>query len=385
MRLLYVITRAERGGAQVHVAELLRGFRDRHEPVLAVGEEGYLTETARALGVPVYVLPRLLRALHPVKDLLALRDMRALLRTLRPDLVHAHTSKAGIVARLAARLVGVPSVFTAHTWAFTEGAPLHWRLVGLPAEWLATRCGDAVISVSHYNRRLARRYRIVPDAKLAVVYNGIPDSPHRARPAEGGEVRVVMVARFSPQKDHRLLLRAFAGVKAPARLQLVGDGPGRAAAEAEAQRLGLGGRVEFLGARDDVDRVLARAHVFALATNWESLPISIVEAMRAGLPVVASDVGGVREQVTDGITGFLIPQGDAALLRERLTRLAGDPALRVKMGAAGRARYEADFTVDRMLARSAAVYDALVAEMRMGAEHGRGGKWAGRPTDMLRP
>jgi glycosyltransferase involved in cell wall biosynthesis len=129
-----------------------------------------------------------------------------------------------------------------------------------------------------------------------------------------------------------------------------------------ARGLGVDGRVHFLGQRNDVDRRLAAAQISLLVTNWEGFPLSILEAMRAGLPVVASDVGGVAESVRDGESGFLVPRADVAQLRDRIERLLTDPRLRTRLGASGRERFVRDFTLDVSVARTLAVYrDTLAA------------------------
>ncbi len=360
MRVLYIITRAEYGGGQVHVLDLMRGLRDRMEVALATGEDGYLMCEARALGVPAFVVPNLVHPVRPAQDARAVREMLALIDAVRPDLVHAHTSKAGIVGRVAARVRGVPSVFTAHTWAFAEGMSWKRRALGVGAEKVAATITARIINVSAANRRLALRYRIAPARKMVVIQNGIADVPARARPDHGAEPRIVMVARFADQKDQALLVRAFAALGVPARLQFIGDGPTRPQVEAEARRLGVSGRVDFLGARGDVADVLARAHVFALATNWEGFPLTILEAMRAGLPVVTTDVGGCAEAVVDDVTGFVVPHGNEVALRDRLQRLLIDAPLRARFGLAGRRRYERHFTRDVMLRRTLRVYEAAV-------------------------
>jgi glycosyltransferase involved in cell wall biosynthesis len=360
MKVLYVVTRADHGGAQIHLLDLLRGFRDRFDVAVATGEEGYLTEETRRLGIPVHILPRLVHPVRPIEDSGAVRDLHALIRETQPTLIHAHTSKAGLVGRLAARLAGVPAVYTAHTWGFMPGTPWMWKLWALPGEWLGARASRRIIVVSEYNRALALRYRVAPARKLVVVHNGVPDTPYRARPDEEGEVRLAMVARFTPQKDQMLLVRALAGIETPVRLLLIGDGPTRAAVEAEAHRLGLADRVEFLGSRDDVAEILAGVHIGVLASNWEAFGIVVAEAMRAGLPVVASRVGGVEEVMVDGVTGFLVPRGDVGSMQDRLHRLVKSPDLRMQMGEAGRRQYETRFTIDRMLERTSAVYAAAV-------------------------
>ncbi len=158
-----------------------------------------------------------------------------------------------------------------------------------------------------------------------------------------------------------MLLRAMAPVNLPFQLIFVGDGPTRSHLENEAARLGLADRTEFLGNRRDVAEILSGADIFALPTNWEGFPLSILEAMRSGLPVVASDVGGVAEAVADGETGFLTPSGSIAALRERITSLLTEPALRRRMGAAGRARYERDFTLSGMIEKTRNVYRSVSA------------------------
>ncbi|GGN00202.1 hypothetical protein GCM10007092_12790 [Thermus composti] len=269
MRILYLITRAEPGGAQVHLLELLKAFRDRAELHLGVGldRDGFLVEEARALGVEVHLLKHLVQPVRPGRDLLGFWEVRDLVAKVRPHLVHAHSSKAGVLGRLAARSLGVKSVFTAHGWAFTDGVGPGRKALALALERLAGRVGDLVLAVSEYDRALALRYRVVPPERVRVVWNGVPDTPLRADPARHPP-RLVMVARFAPQKDHALLLRALAGLKnLPWTLDLVGEGALLPEIQALSETLGLSGRVRFLGKRRDVDRVLAEAQVFVLASR----------------------------------------------------------------------------------------------------------------------
>jgi len=198
---------------------------------------------------------------------------------------------------------------------------------------------------------------------MLTIWNGIPDTIHHARPDAAGIPTIVMVARCVPQKDHSLLLRAFAKIERPARVVFVGDGPLLEALTTQAEQLGIRDRVEFLGQRFDIAEILAQAQIFALATRWEGFPLSILEAMRAGLPVVASNAGGVAEALIDGETGFLAECGDVDQFRDRLSNLLDDPLLRRRMGDAGRTRYQANFTLEQMLQKTLAVYQMAALDL----------------------
>lgn len=355
---------AEMGGAQVHVLGLLRHLSrvGLEPPGLLTGEEGFLTAEARKLNAPVFVEPSLVHPIRPRKDIEAVLAFRRVIRDFAPDIVHTHSSKAGLVGRLASRLAGVPAIFTAHGWGFTPGVPWARRTIARASERFAAPLSARIITVSDADRNLAATHGVGEEHSLVTVHNGMPDVPHVADPgSESPELRVAMTARFSQQKDHLLLLRTIAGLRTPWRLSLIGDGPLRPAAELEAARLGIADRVEFLGDRRDVPELLATAHVFVLTSNWEGLPISIIEAMRAGLPVISSDVGGVNELVEDGKTGFLVPRGDAAALLDRLGALAKDRRLRASMGSAGRTRYLSSFSEEQMLEKIIGLYRGVHA------------------------
>ncbi|MDQ6706964.1 MAG: glycosyltransferase, partial [Acidobacteriota bacterium] len=227
MKILYLVTRAELGGAQVHVHDLLQGFRDSCELFLGVGEEGYLTEAAAGLNIPYAVIPELVQPVSPLQDAKALVRIARLIRSFQPDLVHAHTSKAGILGRAAARAMGVPAVFTAHTWSFAEGTSWKWKAVGIPSEKLMARWGAKTIAVSEANRLIALSRGVGNRDNLVTVHNGIPDTPFRADHGmnkhgvnkhgvnKPGAPRIVMVARCARQKSQILLLRAMATVDLP--------------------------------------------------------------------------------------------------------------------------------------------------------------------------
>ena len=364
MKIAYVITRCDSvGGAQIHVRDLaLESVAQGHEIVVITGQSGEITGRLEAAGVRVRVCPGLLREINPLRDLRAVRELTRIMRDELPDVVSAHSSKAGLIGRLAANRAGIPALFTAHGWAFTPGVPLTRRIAYTLIERLVERFAARIICVSDFDRQLAIARGMSP-ARLVTIHNGMPDilPELRASPAAADPVRLIMVARFDRQKDHETLFRAMATLP-DVELDLVGDGPGLEADRDLATRLGLSARVRFLGHRADVVPILARAQMFVLSSRWEGFPRSILEAMRAGLPVVASNVGGVEEAVIDGLTGFVVTPGDREEMAERLRDLVRSPKRRAEMGEAGRHRYERMFRFETMFAQTIALQKEVAAE-----------------------
>ena len=368
MRVGFVVTRADVvGGAQVHVRDMALALRSReHEVVVIVGRRGPILDPLLEAGVRVCLLSSLRRDVHPIDDMRAVVELATLLKRSKLDVVSSHSSKAGIVTRLAARLVPVPCIFTAHGWAFTDGVDRAAATLYRVSERLAAPLADRIITVSDHDRGLALRYRIAPPNKLVTVRNGMPDSAQSLRASPGvGPAKLVMVARFERQKDHRTLLRSLAALRSEQwSLDLIGEGSLQVEAEELVRELGIDDRVTFLGARTDVAEQLAQASIFVLATNWEGLPRSIIEAMRAGLPVVATKVGGVEEAVSDGRTGFLVPRNDVTAMTDRLRRLIGDPVMRTDFGASSRDKYLRELTFDRMYDETVTVYGTVTGSVR---------------------
>jgi glycosyltransferase involved in cell wall biosynthesis len=363
-RILYIVTRAERGGAQTHVLDLACSMRSDFEVSVATGEEGFLTEACRERAIPVHVLPHLQREVRPLTDARAFAEIWQLIRKLRPDLLHLHTFKAGFLARLAGRILGIPSVYTIHAWLYGTAAVsrLSSALSG-PCERLAAYWCERIITVSRAGARVLQGHRIGSSSKVVTIHNGLPDCSEQARLSPTETPVVTMVSRFIEGKDHDLLLRAFAQIPKGPRLRLVGDGPTRSSAENLARELDIQDQVDFLGNRDDVASLLATSDVFVLASRSEMLPISILEAMRAGLPLIASDVGGVAEAVAHNENGFLVPSGSVSALAQALTDLTSDYALRIRMGQAGRQRFADQFLSSSMQEHTRSIYSDVLLSL----------------------
>jgi glycosyltransferase involved in cell wall biosynthesis len=249
-------------------------------------------------------------------------------------------------------------VYTPHGWSFGERFSATARLAFRLAEKSLASRAAAIVCVSRHERDLALRQGVAESGRLRLIHNGVHDvQPDlRASPA-AGPIRLVSVARFQAPKDHDTLLGALTAIRSRGwQMDLVGDGPLLVRARSLAASLGIAERVHFLGYQPNPERVLARAQVFVLSSRSEGLPRSVLEAMRAGLPVVASRVGGVPEAVSDGVSGMLVAPGRPAELAEALCRLLDDYSLRTRLGFEARRAYEDRFKFERVAVETLGVY-----------------------------
>lgn len=364
LHLCYVITRSDvMGGASVHLLDLANGMQQAgHQVTILVGGSGIVNDKAKALGLRCHSVPELVRPIHPIYDLRCFFALKRWFKKLRPDIIHLHSSKAGLIGRLAAAGFDIPVVFTAHGWSFTEGVSALSSLLYSKLERWVSPLTDKIITVSDYDRQRALKLLVASAQKMQTIHNGMPTlaAATQQRSWHGG--RIMMVARFEQPKDHLLLLQAAALLQGPFYLQLVGDGPLMAEAKLAAAQLKLNDKVEFCGSRNDVAALLQQADIFVLASRWEGLPLTILEAMRAALPVVASNVGGVAEAVVDGETGFCISHGEAQLFASALQQLLDSPELALQFGQAGQQRFLQQFTFEKMLGQTQALYQTLLGD-----------------------
>jgi glycosyltransferase involved in cell wall biosynthesis len=350
-------------GVPAHVLDLVEGLdRERYEITVACPPESSLWSRLRTR--PDVRLHPMGRARRPSPvDAFEFARLRRLV--LAADLVHGHSSKAGFLVRLAAKSAGRRSrcVFTPHGWSFWAADGLEARLY-LALERRAARWCRTIVGVSAHERDAGLASGVGKPGQYRVIPNGVDvDRFHGERRPVAG--RIVMLGRLAPPKRPELVVRALARVRErrpDAELWLVGDGPLRGEVEALAGSLGLAGAVHVTGRRDDVPQVLADAYCAVLASDYEGMPLSVLEAMAAGLPVVATSFGGLDEVIDDGETGFVVERGSVEALAAALGRLLADPALSGRIGAAGRRRAEERFSVRRMVAETAALYDEVLAD-----------------------
>lgn len=374
LRVARVIARLNVGGPARHVLDATRGLAPEIETTLLVGEcgpgEAEATAWIEESGVVPERVPGLGRAVRPFDDLRALAHLTRRFSELRPDIVHTHTAKAGVLGRIAARRAGVPHVvhtFHGHVFRGYFGRVASSTVVAAE-RWLARRTGRIVAVSDEVAEDLVERYRVAPREKVVVIPVGIDLAPYlaidrerraAAREALGiepGTVVGVFAGRLVPVKDPGKALDAWSFVFAPrSTLLVVGDGPLRA----ELERRGHDD-VRFLGWRDDMTDIWAAADVALLPSRNEGTPVALIEAAAAGVPALATRVGGVPSVVVHGKTGMLADPDDRLEFHAFVSALAEDPQALAEMGAAARERVAGRFGVDPMLANLRALYAGLL-------------------------
>lgn len=348
-RVLHLVTRADLAGAQRYV--LLCASHSPQDAIIGVGADGPLISEAERLGCRWEIIPGLSRGIAPLQALASVRATVAAIRRLAPDVVHTHTSNAGLVGRLAAALTGTPVVHTVHGWQFFAGNRWPVRAASLLSEWLMMPLSDVVICVCAADADLARRLQFPCSERLAVVLNAVADRQPQRRP--GSRLRIGMVARFVWQKDHATLLQALRWLP-EVECHLWGDGPERRSCELMASDLP---RVVFHGEQPDVPSLLGTIDVLVLTTKYEGLPLSLLEGMAAGLPLIATAVNGVPEVVRHRWNGFLVRPRDPVEVAEAIRAYQQTPYLLIEHGRNSRRWFEQAFTAKRFHQELASVYE----------------------------
>jgi lipopolysaccharide/colanic/teichoic acid biosynthesis glycosyltransferase/glycosyltransferase involved in cell wall biosynthesis len=368
--VMVVITKGEAGGAQSHVLALCQALQARVQFTVVIGgpvEASVLGRELTALGITVCPMPDMVESLNPLKLWPAVQQLTALIHSHKPDLVHGHSAIGGVVARVAAKRAQVPAVYTVHGFGFKPEVPLLRRTASALAEHTLARWTAHMICVSKYERELA--YGLAIDhAAVHVIPNGIArlPEPEAATPSDDAPAaqtpsaipRVIMVARMKSPKRHDLLLDALAklrntlGHELP--VTLAGDGPLHAVLQAQAKALNLK-NITWAGDVADVPALLTQHDVFVLLSDHEGMPITVLEAMRAGLCVLASSLPGIREQINAYQDGVLVANTPEAVA-EKLLQLVRDPHMRKRLGRAAQQKFQDTFDAQRMADRVLQVY-----------------------------
>jgi glycosyltransferase involved in cell wall biosynthesis len=391
MRIVHVITRLILGGAQENT---LLSVDDQkhlwHDDVTlitgpAIGPEGSLIERARARQLDLRIIPELRREIHPLRDWRSYRQIVRLLREINPQIVHTHSSKAGILGRAAAHRLRIPVVHTVH------GSPFHpfqSRLVHeiyrRAEKWAAKRC-DRMISVCDAMTDQYVAAGVAPREKFVTVYSGMevepfldPPRPRNAVRRELGfapeDIVVGKVSRLFELKGHKYVIAAagtVAGRNPNVRFLFVGDGLLRESLSAEISRAGLAKHFVFTGLvpPERIPELIAAMDIVVHASLREGLARVLPQALIAGKPVVSYDIDGAREVVLPGETGFLLPPRSVAGMANAILQLAADWQMRERFGQTGRAKFTDQFRHETMTRRLREIYEQVIEESRRQAIH----------------
>lgn len=381
VKVAHVVTRLDLGGAQQNTLYTWSHLdAARYDALLVCGLGGQLDEAAIAASSKfperrLRLLPSLVRQVSPGHDLLALLQLVNLFLAEKPDVVHTHSSKAGILGRLAARLAGVPVVVhTYHGFGFNDYQPYLVKRLYVALERLCCRFSQAIVFVSKANEDYARRHALGDPARYHLIRSGVKLSELPARIEDRGKRKaalglgfhkplVLSIGNLKPQKnpaDFVAMAQRVCARHPETEFVFVGDGPLRQRLEFQIIAHGLANRVKLAGWRRDTAELLALADVFVMTSLWEGLPRALVEALKSGVPAVCYAADGVVDVLEDGANGYVVAPRDVNALADRVCSLLEDDAKRRELGRRAAASIGPEFDIDLMVRAQERLYDALL-------------------------
>ena len=374
-KVLYLITKSNWGGAQRYVYDLATNLPANWEPVVMLGGDGELIAKLKEAGIRVLHIPKLQRDVSLKAELKATGTIYQLIKTERPDVLHVNSSKAGFLGALIGRISFVPRViFTAHGWAFNENRPFWQRLVFKYFHWLTVMLAHHTIAVSSAIKKqldwpfVQKRMTIIHNGRAPVAH--LPQPAARAKLCEKipklsdhqTDLWTGTIAELHPVKQHEVMIEATARLRESGyrfRHVIIGSGEHRNTLEDLIKEKGLNDHVFFAGAIFEAARLLPAFDIFTLTSRSEALGYTVIEAAQAGLPIIASNVGGLPEVITNNTSGFLIPpRADA--VASAIETLIDSPTLRERFGTAAKKAAAQKFSIDAMLWKTTALYSATM-------------------------
>lgn len=361
VKLFLIITQSAWGGAQKYVFDLATNLK-KYDVTVGVGSGGELIPKLKKSGVKVIEIPELVRSINPVKDVQAVLETYQLIKSSGFQIVHTNSSKAGVVGRLAARLAGVKAVtYTVHGLVLNEPMNFPVKAVYWLMEKVGSLCSGKIITVSQMDKDSVIRYGLKEASEVQVIPIGVEKMPIGSTSHDGFVVGTI--ANFYPTKGYRYYLPAISEtlkIYPEIKFELVGVGPDEMMVRGTISKLGIGRSVTVINDKTTARKRLSGFDIFVLPSVKEGMPYTIVEAMQAGLPIIATKVGGVPEEISDGKSGLLVPPGDSESLSAALVKLINDEKLRSRLGQTAR-RESGKFTVTRMVESTAKFYRELTA------------------------
>jgi len=365
MRILYIITQADGGGAQKYTLALAKHFNGE---IAAGNEAEKLFDDALKSGLMVHRLKYLKRSIHPFYDLLALFELVALIRKTKPGIVHLNSSKAGFLGSLAGAFTNAKIVFTAHGFIFNEPFSPFIKWCYLMLEKFASLFRDYIITVSDADKKSALDNHLISPNKISTIHNGSPSINFLSREEACGKLRLPpdkiilgSVANFYKTKGLDVLIDAISQLNTDLltkiHLAIIGEGKERILLEKKILEYELGPKVTLIGNLPDAAAYLKAFDVFILPSRKEGFPFVLLEAMQAGLPIIASKVGGIPEGLEDG--GLQVPPEDAKALADGITALFSDANLKQQFALRAKQRSQL-FSQEKMLEETKKVYEKII-------------------------
>lgn len=371
-KILYIITQSELGGSQRYVLDLANHLKDNnYDIIVASGQTGHLLDECKKKSIQTHIFKNLVRPIHPIKDLFAFLEIYSFIKKEKPEIVHLNSSKAGILGAVAAKAAGVKKViYTVHGFVFLEPVAKWKKMCYIFAEKFSSLFKDAIICVSQYDKRMGVHYKIAPEKKFITIHNGInpinflPKEEARKKLFTGYQLPVTdykiigTIANFYPTKGLTYLIQAAKKIieTFPQTLFLIiGDGEGRKILENEIARLGLKKNVLLLGRIPDAPQYLCAFDIYVCSSVKEGFPYSIIEAMSAGLPIIATNVGGIPE-LLNADCGIPAEPKNPRVLADAIQKLLNDQGLARTLGLNAQNIAQKDFSLQTMIEKTHQIY-----------------------------
>jgi len=362
MKILYLITKSELGGAQVHVNDLCIGMKSLGYDVALMCPSGeWLDKEFIKSNDNFYINNYFDNTINIIKIIKACLLVSKAIKDFNPDIIACHSSMAGVLGRIVSIFHKTPKVvFTAHSWAFTEGSPFFRKILMIPVEKFLSIFTDKIICVSFFDKNIALQYKIVKENKIKVVYNGVPN--RELRNLDKKEIfKIITIMRLDYPKLPELLIKSFSLINNPnIELSIIGYGSRLNKITFLINELHLNDKVKILNFlnKEDVLPKLMESDLFVLTSKHEGLPITILEAMSVGLPVVASNVGGVKEEINESC-GYLVENNEQSI-KEAILKIISNNSLYLEMSKNVQVRQREIFSIERFIEETEKIYKEIL-------------------------
>lgn len=327
-RIILISSKGDESGAPRHVEQIIYLLKGKFDFICVFGEDGNVSKRIMDSGIKVYIIKEISNKLNLFNDVISILKLYKLVRRLHPNLIHCHSTKASWIGRIVAKISNIPSIFTVHGWGWRNKG-LALPIIIIIEKILYYLTNSFYICVSDFTKRQGIKSLGISESRVVKITNSVElkefkDLINRRKLRSNNQINILMAARVSDAKDHITLFKAFDLLPKRYKLILCGKNTNSNEFIKEAQIICPNNfhNISFLGERNDIDNLLLNSDIFTLISNYEAMPLSILEAMSFSLPIIASDVGGVRETIYDNYNGYLIPKNDKDILVEKFLELS---------------------------------------------------------------